>query len=571
MLLVVFLALVLALPIAAAAALAEQCTTPTAAPRLEISDPESDLSAIEALSRTLGETFDGLCDGLSSFDSQRIARNLAPGGLFQRLSGRQLRSAISRRGSAADVVEYPRCLGDADAFVEDLEAWTSDWIRIDRCEIEPSRIFATRDAPHRVSLQLHFKLGGVDSAGVRIQESAISAAEAAEDEEGRWLLTRLEFLEGERYRSQGAAFTDQTLAAGMPTEWLEEGYDPTDIAHGQILYGGVAVADYDGDGWPDLYVTRSGSNLLLRNDRQGGFVDVTDKARVGDPGNSQAAVLADFDNDGDLDLFVVNAAYSLIQTAHSERPHTIYRNRGDGIFDAQPLSAAVAGPASGLAVADFDRDGLLDVYVTYYQDESIHPYHPYVEARDGLANRLYRNVGDLRFVDVTRSAGVAGSEWSFAASWADFDRDGWLDLYVANDFGDNVLYRNLGDGQFSEIGEPSGVSDPGNGMSVDWGDYDNDGWLDLYVSNMYSKSGNLFLPLTDVLDPRLKQKLVWGAAGNALYRNRGDGRFEETGRGLGVNRAGWAWSGNFFDYDNDGWLDLHVANGYWAGKLDADA
>ena len=153
----------------------------------------------------------------------------------------------------------------------------------------------------------------------------------------------------------------------------------------------------------------------------------------------------------------------------------------------------------------------------------------------------------------------------------DFDGDGFEDVYFCNQLGPNALYRNRGDGTFEEVAAKAGVPNPANGMSVDWGDYDNDGHLDLYVANMYSKTGNQYLALDQTLSEEVRNKLLFGAQGNALYRNRGGGIFEETGRRLGANLAGWAWSSNFFDYDNDGWLDIHVANGFWAGELEADA
>ena len=142
---------------------------------------------------------------------------------------------------------------------------------------------------------------------------------------------------------------------------------------------------------------------------------------------------------------------------------------------------------------------------------------------------------------------------------------------MANDFGDDALYRNRGNGTFEDVAPRVGLADPANGMAADWGDYDNDGRLDLYVANMYSKTGNQFVPLFPDLDPEVRKKLLWSARGNSLYRGTTAAGFEETGAKAAVNLAGWAWGSNFLDYDNDGWLDLHVANGFWSGQIADDA
>ena len=151
-----------------------------------------------------------------------------------------------------------------------------------------------------------------------------------------------------------------------------------------------------------------------------------------------SAVFADFDNDGHTDLFVVNAYYTPVKEAFSRSGHILYRNNGNGTFTRVPFNSGTPGPASGVAVADYDGDGLLDIYATYYQDEFVHPFHHAIEARDGFGNRLYRNLAKLKFEEVSEKAGVRGSGWSFAAAWADYDEDGKIDLYVANDFGDST-------------------------------------------------------------------------------------------------------------------------------------
>ncbi|MGH7319257.1 MAG: FG-GAP repeat domain-containing protein [Candidatus Rokuibacteriota bacterium] len=543
-------------------------------PALQVVDPERDLHEIETISDALKRaTMGGLCSALTAFDFEKIRGHFTPDARVQRIFPRVETRLIQGPDTTGSLVRSadPGRFGGVSDFLADLRELTVGWARVERCFFKPFRIFATQGEHRRASVELHFWLGGVERTGGRVSEKGDVVAEVAKDRPGSWRFTRLEFRERERFRAREPAFRDWTERARLPTDWPDVGYVSGDLNFGQILYGGIAVGDYDGDGWPDLYVSRTGPNLLLRNKGDGTFEDVTARAGVGDPGNSQAALFADFDNDGHLDLLVVNAWYSLIPGEHSKRGHTLYRNNGDGTFTRMPLELGPIGPASGASAADFDGDGLLDIYVTYYQDEELHPYHHYIEARDGFGNRLYRNLGQFRFEDVTERAGVGGNGWSYASAWADFDEDGKIDLYVANDFGDSYLFRNRGHGTFEEVAAKAGVANPANGMSADWGDYDNDGRLDLYVANMYSKTGNQFLAVDPRLTEEVRRKLLFSVQGNALYRNRGDGTFEETGRRLGANLAGWAWGSNFFDYDNDGWLDLHVANGFWAGELEGDA
>jgi hypothetical protein len=544
-----------------------------APPPFRINEPERDLSEVERIvGEVKGLTMGSICGPLTRFDFDSLPGAFTSDARVQQFLPRAETPVVRGRGHQGSLqTAAPGCYGTARDLQADLRSLMDDWVRVERCFFKPFRIFATQEEPRRAVADLHFWLGGIVRGGGRVSEKGDVTAELEQDATGKWRFTRLEFGQRELFRSEAPAFSDWTERAKLPIAWEDQGYDTTDIAFGQILYGGVAVGDYDGDGWSDLYISRAGTNLLLRNRNGNGFEDVTAQAGAGDPGNSQAALFLDLDNDGDLDLFVVNALYSLIKDEHSRRGHVLYRNEGSGRFTRVPGELGPIGPASGVTAADYDRDGLLDLYVTYYQDAKLNPYHHYVEAKDGFGNRLYRNLGGLRFEDVTAQSGAGGNGWSYASAWADFDEDGRIDLFVANDFGDDALYRNRGDGTFEQIAAKAGVADPANGMAADWGDYDNDGKLDLYIANMYSKTGNQFVPLYPELSDTLRQKLLWSARGNSLYRNRGDGGFEETAVKAAVNLAGWAWGSNFFDYDNDGWLDLHVANGFWAGPTEDDA
>lgn len=543
-----------------------------APPALVVTTPERNLREIEALSDAMKRaTMGNFCAAVTRGDFDKAVEIFTSDARLQRLRPQRETAVVNGVGTRGVLTEpaTPACFGDRAQLAADLRALLGHATRVERCLFKPFRVIATRTHPRRASVDLHLWLGAADAHGARVSDKGDVQVIAEEDEAGAWRFSRLQFLERERFEAAAPAFVDKTVSAGLPTTWTDEGYQPDDIFFGQVLYGGISLGDYDGDGWTDLYVSRAGPNLLLRNDGKGHFEDVSEKAGVADPGNGQAALFVDFDNDGDADLFVVNALYSIVGGEQRSRGHVTYRNDGGRFTEVGRIGPV--GPASGASAADYDGDGLVDVYVTYYQDEAQNPFHHRIEARDGFGNHLYRNLGGLRFGDVTARTGVGGSGWSYASAWADFDEDGHIDLYVANDFGDNYLFRNQGNGTFTNVAARSGALDPANGMGVDWGDYDNDGHLDLYIANMYSHTGNQFLALETELDQALRSKLIFSVQGNSLYRNAGDGRFQEVGRGLGVGLAGWAWGVNFIDYDNDGWSDLHVANGFWAGSTNRDA
>ena len=199
---------------------------------------------------------------------------------------------------------------------------------------------------------------------------------------------------------------------------------------------------------------------------------------------------------------------------------------------------------------------------------------PYHDANNGSPNVLFRNEGRFRFVDVTKRSGLDQNNrrYSFAAAWEDYDNDGDLDIYVANDFGRNNLYRNDG-GRFKDVAVETGVEDVGAGMSVSWGDYDRDGRPDLYVGNMFSAAGNRIVFQSQFAAGHSDEDVALlrrTARGNTLLANSGEGRFLDRSELAGVTEGYWAWSSNFADLNNDGWLDLVVANGFLSGEVPGD-
>jgi len=321
---------------------------------------------------------------------------------------------------------------------------------------------------------------------------------------------------------------------------------------------GVAWLDYDNDGFQDLFFvngTPESSNALYRNNRDGTFTDVTARAGVaGLKGAGSVARLGvavgDFDNDGYLDLYVTALG-----------PNTLYRNNRDGTFSDVTSSAGVAGPptewSSSAGFIDIDRDGDLDLYVVNYLDyrPADNPYcgqakagyrmycHP--EMFDGVADRLYRNNGDQTFTDISKQAGIANPAGKgLGVTVCDFDRDGKTDIYVANDTVRNFLYRNNGDGTFVDVayGANVGYDEHGKaqaGMGTDCADVNGDGLPDIFVTN-YSEELN------------------------TLYENRGQGIFKDVtvAAGLGSGFLPLGFGTAMYDADNDGDLDIHVTNGH---------
>lgn len=344
---------------------------------------------------------------------------------------------------------------------------------------------------------------------------------------------------------------------------------------------GLSVVDIDDDGRDDLYVcVRWGKNLLFRNKADGTFEEVAAEYGLDLDGLSAAAIFADFDNDGDQDVFV----------GRSLEKSVYLRNEG-GIF-VDCSSSHVDSPlpylTTSLAAADYNGDGLLDLYCSTYgfamrqareqvAKDFLQDYHPaevsrrFVSPPDvepylnlpGPPNILFVNKGDGRFEISPLNEQVAVWHETLQTTWADYDLDGDPDLYVCNDFAPDQLFRNDHGEKFVDVTASVGHERMrGFGMGASFGDFDNDLDLDLYVSNMFSKAGLRIIDKVGLADKRFR----WSAEGNLLFGNDGDSGFRFlTGQDAfkDVARADWSWGGQFCDFDNDGFLDLYVPNGYF--------
>ena len=330
----------------------------------------------------------------------------------------------------------------------------------------------------------------------------------------------------------------------------------------ETVASGGGFIDYDGDGDLDVYLLNGAaipgfvpdrplSSALYRNNGDGSFTDVTGQAGVGNAGGyGMGLAVADYDNDGDDDLFVTNYGANIL-----------YRNEGDGTFRDVTARANLTVPgnptfSTSAAFLDYDRDGHLDLYVCAYVEfdfeanrrcsrDGIQSYCG-PDIYEGAADLLYRNNGDGSFSDVSVEAGISNPNGKgLGVVGGDYDGDGWTDIFVANDLTPDFLYRNNGDGTFTDMALLAGVAYGEDGvaragMGVDMGDYDRNGSPDFYVTNFS-------------LEP------------NSLHRNNGNGTFTETTFGAGVGNPTLLFLGfgtAFKDFDHDGWLDIFAANGH---------
>ncbi len=395
------------------------------------------------------------------------------------------------------------------------------------------------------------------------------------------LLLRVEIADYEETEApRGPLFVDVTQGAvGHNPSYREQLLQPPDAWLNRITkaagynktgWQGVSVADVNGDGLDDLFLPEQGGlpNRLYVQNRDGTFDDRSAAAAVDYLERALAGLFVDLDNDGDPDLVL------------SSRPAVlVLENDGRGGFARVRYVAGDIPDSNSLSAADYDNDGDLDLYVCAYRraydERGVASPVPYHDANNGGRNVLLRNEGGFRFVDATAEVGldVNNRRFSLAASWEDVDGDGDADLYVANDYGRNNLYRNDG-GSFVDVAGAVGVEDISSGMSVSWADYNRDGRVDVYVGNMFSAAGNRITyqrkferdrqragPLAEV------QRM---ARGNSLFAGADGGGFVDRSVEANVTMGRWSWSSVFADINNDGWEDLVVANGNLTQTLPDD-
>ena len=372
-------------------------------------------------------------------------------------------------------------------------------------------------------------------------------------------------------RKPVANFVDIVSKAGLTAQNVFGGVDTKKYII-ETTGTGVAIFDYDNDGWPDIFIVngttldplpsaKPATSHLYRNNHDGTFTDVTAKAGLQKSGWGQGVCVGDYDNDGWEDLYVTYYGKNVL-----------YHNDGDGTFSDVSAETGVAGSGklwgTGCAFVDYDRDGKLDLMVANYVDfdlssapapgeraSCIWKGVPVMCGPRGLPwtkNTLYHNLGNGRFEDVTTKAHIdqTTGHYSFSVSTLDFDDDGWPDIYVACDSTPSILYHNNRDGTFTDVAVISGAAfnEDGKeqaGMGSTVGDFNGDGKLDIFKTNFSDDTAT-------------------------LYRNNGDGTFDDVtfAAGLGLHTQYLGWGTMFFDFDNDGWPDLLLVNGHVYPEVD---
>ena len=377
----------------------------------------------------------------------------------------------------------------------------------------------------------------------------------------------------------------EKLLAGKPVKPPAEDRYRMFFTEVNLEHPSVAVVDIDRDGLDDFFVARFNlPSLMFRNCGDGSFEEIGTRVGLRFSHDCTSAMFADFDNDGDSDAFI----------GRSRNRAVFMENKAGVFFENKDAMEGFELPymVSSMASADYDNDGLLDIYFsTYSPIEGSHEdvmkgevwpkhffdreqyfdfkrrrsqSHPYLDMV-GPPNMLLRNTGG-RFEKTKNDLDVNCWRMSFQSNWCDFDQDGDQDLYVCNDFAKDELYQNNGDSTFTAITESIGLKAFGFGMGSSWNDHNNDGHFDLYVSNMYSKAGSRITARIDGIDPRFTEM----AKGNFLYQFDGT-QFQlvsVNGPQDAVAKTGWSWGGQMTDIDNDTFVDIVVANGYYSAPAD---
>ena len=371
--------------------------------------------------------------------------------------------------------------------------------------------------------------------------------------------------ETDRLTTTEPAFTEH-LSMGLDF-WLKR----IESIHGidAFINNGMALGDFDGDGRDDIYVCQPGGlpNRLFLHQTDNTIQEAPKKTGANYLDHTSSALFIDIDNDGDQDLTLATPS-GIVLLENDKHQSFIER----GILQTDEVDC------HSLSATDFDMDGNLDLLITFalgsqsLDDDSLFRFD---DARDGGSNQLFRGDGKWSFSEVTALSGLSegNDRHSLAASWHDYDLDGDPDLYIANDYGQNQLYRNdVRDGSrfFSEIANEIGIEDRGAGMSVSWADYNRDGLPDLYVGNMYSNAGKRITGLSGFMpkNKELTKHYRRFTKGNTLFKQQKNGAFIDSGPATTVGR--WAWSSLFADLNNNGWEDLIVANGYISGPRPDD-
>jgi tetratricopeptide (TPR) repeat protein len=545
--------------------------------RLALVDAGQDTCAVECWTASLSEHLDqiaafwaGDCLLTGLADARWIAPELRVGPLFDVPSASAPENGAWRvkRGVNRDAGPDARTTLNGA-----LAAWRRCFHGRSRLDFE---VVGFSGSPPQLDAQIRVCASGV-AEGSSVQHNATWTCTWRFEQDGAQLVD----LRVDEFEAVALAAGDNGMFADVTESLFEDprvfrerlapGLDhwdrvlPATLFPGTLGHHGLAIGDVNGDGLEDLYLCRPGGlpNQLLLHMRQGTLIDASAASGADLLDYSSSALLVDLDGDGDLDL-VVATGTGLV----------FFANDGAGHFERKLLLERSL--ATSLAAADFDGDGDVDLYVCSY----LSPYEknglpvPYHDANNGEANQLLRNDGAWNFADVTAAVGLDENNrrFSLAAAWEDFDNDGDQDLYVANDFGRNNLYRNDG-GHFRDVAPEFSAEDTAAGMGVTWADVDHDGWMDLYVTNMRSNAGCRLTSQPNFRGAALAMTLQaerHHSQGNSLLLNQAGRGFRDITQASGTAFGRWGWGAIFIDFDNDGAPDLFAPNGFVSGERGPD-
>mgnify|MGYP001603096094 CR=1 FL=1 len=546
---------------------------------LRLVPPGSDGYRTEQYASQINVIFDQWSRALKSSvdDLSTLAQSLTPS--IEATSMTPSKEIHVRSGDAITVIRRQfdsTPIAGQQPFLRNVQAWLGNLSRIETAEFEIYGIEEIADAALDLRLEIRYDIVATRKDQKREERVGSWRTEWLRDESNTWKAHKWETGEETLCIAQSPVFIDVTPQAmegvSSYTDQMLRGVDywrtVIDGATGIDIYGnnGVAAGDFDNDGFDDFYVCQPAGlpNRLYHNRGDGTFEDVTEKSGVGVLDSTACALFADFDNKGLQDLLVVCGSGPLL-----------FQNQGNGTFvlkrDAFKFARPPQGTFTHAAIADYDRDGRLDIYFCMYMYYlGLDQYHypiPYYDARNGPPNCLLHNEGNGTFVEKTEAAGlnVENNRYSFACAWGDSTSNGLPDLCVANDFGTTQLYRNNGDGTFTSVSTTARVEDVGAGMSACWADFDNDGRQDIYITSMWEPAGQRVSDQQQFhaeAPENIRALYQRHARGNALYRNQGDGTFSNIGQQAHVKMGRWSWSADFWDFDHDGYSDLYVTNGY---------
>ncbi len=423
-------------------------------------------------------------------------------------------------------------------------------VQIPSCSLRALSIGAAVEG--ELPLRVLWDIDGRDAHGRRVSVRSESDAAIKRTLRG-WQLTRLDTTKHRRVERDAPRFLERAAEAGLVIP--RRGVDPTPA---EFLASGLTVRDVDGDGVPDALVLEGPVLYLFRGLPGLRYGPPTVLARAPYEATLTSAALGDLDGDGDPDL---------VLTTYRDRPVRVFRN-DHGTF-VEVAKVGKGGQHQSAVLSDLDGDGKLDLAVLAYPLEYAIP-SSFLNSDNGDPPELWLGNGDLTFRRYPLPDSVIRHHWSFGGVAADLLGTGTMQLYVVNDFGVKDLYVMERDGGITERSAENKLNDPGGGMSVDLGDVDNDGRVDVYVANMFSKAGTRIANGSTQIKPETHELIAKFVRGNTLFMAQPDGGYVDRAQELEVHRGLWAFASLLADTDNDSRLEVLVANGYVSGKRRKD-